>query len=420
MKNNINKVLFILCAVCFFSCVGEEDDLFDKSSAERLNDAQSKYTENLYDAPNGWIMQYFATEDSPGYNFLMKFDKSGAVTIGADNEYTKGFKTEKSLFEVITDNGPVLSFNSYNTLLHHFSDPDPDGSGLLGDYEFVIMSMDQNKGNATLRGKKRNTSILMKELPEGASWEEYFVKLENINRSMFGYGDVPLTFRSGTDESLAKNGIKHLFSLQRSGEEEAFATNVPFVVTETGLRFHSPLERGGVTSQVFELSADQSSLVSAEDKNAVFTGPDVVVFLSESTSNWTMDHAAMSDNLKEAYALMEEGFKTAFAGKRNLEYVGFGLKSPGVRSFTIKATSTSLANFYLKEAITEDGKKIQLLTSDFTMDTNARNFYAKVPTIKVFLDLLNNTFSVSSSKPLSIIDISYKSNDQQTYFTITR
>lgn len=420
MKNIIHKSLLVLSVLSLFSCVGEENDLFDKSSAERLNDAQSQYTQNLYNAPNGWLMQYFATKDSPGYNFVMKFDKSGAVTVAANNEYSKGYKTEESLFEVITDNGPVLSFNSYNTLFHQFSNPDPDGSGLLGDYEFIVMSMDNQSGKASLKGKKRGTSIEMYELPEGLSWESYLIKLDQMDRSIFGYGDVPLKFISGTDISLAKNGKSHIFSFIRDGEEEALPTNVSFIITENGLRFHAPFERGGKISQSFDLSPDQSKLISKEDQGVYFAGPDVGVFMAENASSWKMENETMSANLKSAYTTMEAGFKTAFAGKRNLEYVGFGLKSPGVRSFMIKAASTAPANYYLKEVLTENGAKIELLTSDFTMDTNAKNFYAKVPSIKTFIDLLNNTFSVSSSKPLSIIDISYKSNDQQTYFTITR
>lgn len=421
MKNIIQTIALFTATLFLFSCTGEEDDLFDKSSAERLNEAQSQYTQNLYESPNGWVMQYFATGGSPGYNFLMKFDKSGAVKIAAQNEYTNGYKAESSLFEIITDNGPVLTFNTYNTLFHHFSNPEePNGYGLEGDYEFVVMNMNKDLGTADLKGKKRQTSVRMYQLPEGVEWESYFNLLNDMDRAMFGKGDVVLSFHSGSTISKARNGSKHIFSLLLPGEDAALPTEVPFIITEKGLKFHKPFERGGATSQYFELSPDQAKIVSKEDANVYFSGPAIADFMYVNPGAWVMEKADMSDDLKAAYAQMEAEFKTAFAGKRNLEYVGLGLKAPGTRCFTIKAATTALANFYLKETIGSDGKSVQIVTADFTMDANARNFYSKVPSIKGFIDLLNNTFQLSSKKPLSLIDISYTSGNQQTHFTVTR
>lgn len=421
MKNIINAMVMITSCFLLYSCTGEQDDLFDKSSAERLNEAQSQYTQALSDSPNGWIMQYFATEDSPGYNFLMRFDKSGAVTIAAQNEYTNGYQTESSLYEVITDNGPVLSFNTYNTLFHHFSNPEkPDGYGLEGDYEFVVMKMNKELGAFDLKGKKRQTSVQLYQLPEGVNWESYFAHLNDIDQVMFGKGDVDLFFHSGVTVSEAKNGNKHIFSLLLPGEEIALSTEVAFVITEKGLKFHSPFDRGGVTSQYFELSDDRSRIVSKEDANVYFSGPNVVDFMCANSSVWIMEKESLSADLNVVYDQMETGFKTAFAGKRNLEYVGLALKSPGVRCFTVKAASTALANFYLKETPGNDGKTVQIETIDFTMDTNAKNFIAKVPSIKSFIDLLNNSFQLSSTRPLSYTDISYKSNSQKTYFKVNR
>ena len=148
----------ILCGVAvagFTSCGNEEEDIFDESSALRTNHAVATYSELLTSAENGWVMEYFANEEEPGYPMLMKFDKSGAVTIAAKNHYSNNdvYSTEESLYEVIADYGPVLTFNSYNTLFHIFSTPDdiPDtpieesdetGLGHEGDYEFVIYEAD--------------------------------------------------------------------------------------------------------------------------------------------------------------------------------------------------------------------------------------------------------------------------------------
>ena len=108
------------------SCVGEQEDIFDESSALRLEHAVSNYNDLLCSATNGWVMQYFARSSECGYPMLVKFSKSGAVEIAAKNKYSSNnvYAQESSLFEIISDNGPVLTFNSYNNLLHIFSTPE--------------------------------------------------------------------------------------------------------------------------------------------------------------------------------------------------------------------------------------------------------------------------------------------------------
>ena len=178
----------ILCGVVvagFTSCGNEEEDIFDESSALRTNHAVATYSELLTSAENGWVMEYFANEEEPGYPMLMKFDKSGAVTIAAKNHYSNNnvYSTEESLYEVIADNGPVLTFNSNNTLFHVFSDPadildteeDELGRGHEGDYEFVIYEGDAD--HFYMKGKKRGYEINMYKLPADQAWDTYYDKL---------------------------------------------------------------------------------------------------------------------------------------------------------------------------------------------------------------------------------------------------
>ena len=57
MMKKIYYILFLLLAgFCFNSCVSEEEDLFDKSAAERMNEALTKYKAILQDDPQGWVM----------------------------------------------------------------------------------------------------------------------------------------------------------------------------------------------------------------------------------------------------------------------------------------------------------------------------------------------------------------------------
>ena len=150
MTFNISKYIVALAVVSMTvaSCSREEDHIWEQSAAERLDAARSADLEILCAATNGWEMLYFTESDFRGVNFLLKFADNGSVTVATRNADTgNAYQEETSAYDVITDDGPVLSFNTYNSLLHRYADPDPDqtqqtdGVGEGGDYEFKIMSI---------------------------------------------------------------------------------------------------------------------------------------------------------------------------------------------------------------------------------------------------------------------------------------
>ena len=120
----MNKIFSIalLCsaALSFTACVNEEDDLFDKTAAERLNEASALYSERLTASPNGWAVQLYPTtqDEAPygnGYLLLFRFHKDKSVDASMNNDLSNGkYLAATSSWDVITDNGPVLSFNTYN------------------------------------------------------------------------------------------------------------------------------------------------------------------------------------------------------------------------------------------------------------------------------------------------------------------
>src|SRR5665647_1236612 len=110
-------IYIILCSatMLFGSCVKEEADIFTLSAAERLNKTLKDDIDTLQSAENGWVMEYFATTKSIGYTMLLKFTKSGQVVIAGKSELTGNVLiSDSSLYEMIGDNGPVLTFNIYN------------------------------------------------------------------------------------------------------------------------------------------------------------------------------------------------------------------------------------------------------------------------------------------------------------------
>ena len=82
-------------ALAFNSCKpAEEDDIFDKSAAERLNEASDLYSKRLMASPNGWAMQLYPTTENEypygsGYLLLCRFNKDFSVNVSMNNVFTE-------------------------------------------------------------------------------------------------------------------------------------------------------------------------------------------------------------------------------------------------------------------------------------------------------------------------------------------
>ena len=62
MKKIYNILFFLLAAFTYTSCTSEVDNVFDKSSADRIAEAMAADQQMLVDAPNGWLMEYFCED----------------------------------------------------------------------------------------------------------------------------------------------------------------------------------------------------------------------------------------------------------------------------------------------------------------------------------------------------------------------
>lgn len=177
ITTNMKKTYIILLALTmvFAACSRDEESLFDKSAAQRVEEALTNATDILTSAENGWEMLYFPNQANAGYTVILKFDEHGQVTAASRNPQTTKsvYKEDKnSTWAVRADYGPILSFDTYNDVMHAWADPHPDGDGYLGDYEFLILEATPQK--VRLKGKKHEAYCEMYPMPKGASWTGYF------------------------------------------------------------------------------------------------------------------------------------------------------------------------------------------------------------------------------------------------------
>ena len=300
--------LLLLCAIgiVFASCQHEEDDIFNKRAADRLNEASDLYSARLKASPNGWAMQYYPTyqDEYPygnGYLILMVFNDNNSVDVAMNNEFTRNtYKVATSLWEVITDNGPVLSFNSYNECMHAFSDPEDipwtgtvdepnseTGEGCGGDYEFIIVDAPEDASYLMLKGKKRGTYNLLTPVEVGVEFSSYLEDVQAFHAHMFPanypsynvihYGD-DLYKMEGADD-----GLPNIYPYDGDAiTDESFN---PFLITKRGdqyyLRFRdAKTSADGASVQDYCYNVEQDRFISVENENYYIEGSSAFQFFT--------------------------------------------------------------------------------------------------------------------------------------------
>lgn len=114
MKKNITKYLLLaLACLGLQSCLFQEENYFDDSSANRATADVSRCGELLKGAPNGWVMEYYVGKDYSlgGITLLCRFDGQ-RVTMAS--QMSEADETVSSLYSVKSEQATMLSFDTYN------------------------------------------------------------------------------------------------------------------------------------------------------------------------------------------------------------------------------------------------------------------------------------------------------------------
>ena len=231
-------VIIGLLAATFAACSRDEESLFDKPAAIRAQEAIENAFDVLTSQEAGWEMAYFPNLENTakGYNMVVKFKKDGSVSVTAKNSTTTMNKIETdsaSTWQVKSDYGPILTFDTYNKVLHAWANPGTDGSGLLGDYEFLILKATPEL--VLLKGKKHSAYSVLRPVknPDVAA---YFAASEKMQKMLFGNNNI-VTLTQGNEKMYLYNGASGQFMSAPYGSalDEAAATLHPVCSTEDGI-----------------------------------------------------------------------------------------------------------------------------------------------------------------------------------------
>ena len=293
MKKIFNISALILMLSLAACAPSEVDDIFDENPAERLDNAVENYKQAFKANGGRWLMQYFCNSDEEGYNFIMEFNNDGTVDISTQNSYVNdgSFYTDKSLWDVVADYGPVLTFNTYNRAFHEFSSPQSDGTGHGGDYEFRIISVED--GVAKLVGKKTGITAIMTRLTEPADNEQYFTDLAAVRRAAFSDRINNYVLTTGSGKRYICNDVTTmLWSFYPEGG--SLLDNGDYmnaIITNKGLRFMEPLNflteysEEDIAAQNFEFQED-GSLLCTDDGVTKITGPALADLFHQTQLGW--------------------------------------------------------------------------------------------------------------------------------------
>ena len=286
-------LLIGLFAATMVACSRDEESLFDKSAAERAQEAIETAFDVLTSNEAGWEVAYFPNLEasSKGYNMVWKFNANGKVSATAKNSATtmnKMMTDSASTWAVKSDYGPILTFDTYNKVIHAFSDPQNNGAGLLGDYEFLILKATPEV--VILKGKKHSAYSVMRPM-KTTNLEAYFAACAKMQSYLFGNNNVA-TLNQGEEKMYLYNGASGQFQSAAYGSPlvaEA-ATYHPVCSTEDGIIVSTGFGEE-LHEHIFlydsvkgELVGEAGSVMNAGNLNVLFSS-----YFTDNAYGWVID-----------------------------------------------------------------------------------------------------------------------------------
>ena len=218
------------------SCLKDDKANFSGSPAARLDEAVKVNKQILESAPNGWSLGYYAGRNysGPGFTLTLKFKDGKAYIMGDNKDATTVGVSE---YDVVKDQGVVLTFPTYNSVIHELAGASQGyPEGLQGDYEFSIL--EANSNFIRLRGKKWKNEMILTPI-KNQTQEEFMQKVLTIREGMTTNN---YHFILGKDTLSA--GEVNVETRRLTAKINNVSYDLAYNLTDTGLNLSSPIKIG--------------------------------------------------------------------------------------------------------------------------------------------------------------------------------
>jgi hypothetical protein len=257
----------VLLATVFFmnACVEDHKDIFDEPASIRMQHAISEYKDLLASSSNGWLADYYpeANHSIGGYAMHLNFSSNGTVDVSCEiATNAKAGEVKNSQWDIISDRGPVLSFTTYNPVMHYFSEPySSDVDGRYGDYEFVIMKAEGDV--VEMKGKKHGNKLVLRKNTTGVVPTDYFNQIAVLDDKLSEFGMFNFAL-NGTRIGMTAV-VDRTFTIgYKDGDNEDQTVKVAYTFTPTGIRLYEPFEFKEIAMQNFTWNAAEEKYVCTD------------------------------------------------------------------------------------------------------------------------------------------------------------
>ncbi len=238
------------------SCLKDDKANFGGSPAARLDEAVKVNKQILESAPNGWSLGYYAGRNysGPGFTLTLKFKDGKAYIMGDNKDATTVGVSE---YDVVKDQGVVLTFPTYNGVIHDLAGASQSyPEGLQGDYEFAIL--EANSNFIRLRGKKWKNEMLLTPIKDQTQ-EEFIQKVLAIREGMTTNN---YHFIQGKDTLSA--GEVNVDTRRLTAKINNVSYDLAYNLTDTGLNLSSPIKIGAKEYSSFTWNEADKSFNNGE------------------------------------------------------------------------------------------------------------------------------------------------------------
>ena len=273
----------MLCAaagLCLQSCLHDDKEYFDQSAASRIESTVENTKTTLESANNGWELHYYTGADysGGGYTFLLKF-QNGKVTVAGDPQLATSSERASSSYGVDRSMGPVITFNTYNEILHLLGTPTYSNiQGQQGDWEFVVTEL--TKDSIFVKGKKWGNKMVFTRLPESVDWTSRLDSIAAVEKKL----SVNYSTGDGSDPNKAievNTSSRRIISRSASNALE----EQPFYVSTTGICPLNAMTIDGTS--VTQLDVNDDGTMVSKGATAVKLSP-FIVGINTWIGNWTL------------------------------------------------------------------------------------------------------------------------------------